>query len=71
MSSLGLPKKQQASKLSIKSKIACMNEKHKDEEIKIVCLNPTCEESPFLCSVCLTEFTHEKCKYNLITLKEL
>jgi hypothetical protein len=35
-----------------------MNEKHKDEEIKVVCLSPNCKESPLLCSVCLTEFTH-------------
>lgn len=57
------------SKLSLKSKLLCMNEKHKDEEVKIVCLSAACEECPLLCSVCLTEFTHEKCKYNLITLK--
>ena len=62
-------KKNKDSKLSIKSKLTCMTEKHKDEEIKVVCLNPNCSESPFLCSVCLTEFSHEKCKYNLITLK--
>ncbi len=36
-----------------------------------MCLNSGCKECPLLCSVCLTEFSHEKCKYNLITLKEL
>lgn len=46
------------SKLSLKSKLVCMNAKHKDEEIKIVCLYPGCKECPLLCSVCLTEFTH-------------
>lgn len=35
-------KKQQTSKLSIKSKLLCMNEKHKDEEIKVVCLSANC-----------------------------
>lgn len=50
--------KAQGSKLSIKSKLNCMNEKHKDEEIKIICLNSHCKECPLLCSVCLTEFTH-------------
>ena len=34
-------------------------------------MNPHCKESPVLCSVCLTEFSHEKCKFNLITIKEL
>ena len=48
-----------------------MNDKHQGEEIKIICLNPTCKECPLLCSICLAEFSHSDCKYKLITIREL
>lgn len=37
----------------------------------MLCLNKDCRECPMLCSICLTEFLHEGCKFNLISIKEL
>jgi hypothetical protein len=43
-----------AKKLSVSAKLECVEEEHKEEDLKAICLNPDCEQNPFLCALCLT-----------------